>query len=639
MSKSAASPKIGGLARPINFTATEIENIYECAERLTGGSQRGRYRKEIIITNVEKRMHENGMTDLSAYLFFAERDPVEKMHLLSSLTIHTTSWFREPIHYTKLESLIIENISEFQGRPLNMMCSACASGEEVYSFGLVLESIRANFAYFDYRIVGFDIDPVSIDRAKKAVYKTVNNLDAVPPKLHKYLLMGTGKAEGKFTLDKEVRKRCEFKTFSLIDRWPGTESFDIVTCRNALIYFESDVMEKIVRGLTGVMKPNGLLVVGTSDFIDAQKNKLKDIGKSIFVFEGMRPLSKYASSPKVLIVDDSATIRITLTKLLTKAGFRVDAVESAKEASEYLRKESVSLITLDLHMPGTDGQTWLNQQRASGLKTPVVVISAADPHEAKGVLTALSNGAQDYFDKDRLLKDPKIIMESLHAIIEGYEKPKVELKVAPAPEANETTSPPKPLIKVKRPQLILLGASTGGTEALKIVLDRMPEDSPPIIVIQHITSVYAKAFHEKLAASSGLKMVEAENGVLLRPGHIYMAHGDYHVQVTRLNDTLTIKNSNFPPVNGIRPCIDYLFKSASFLGNRLMAGVLTGMGRDGAEGLLEIKKIGGLTFAQNQESCVVFGMPKVAISLNAASIVGNLYEIRMRIKEAIAGDL
>ncbi|MDZ4660262.1 MAG: chemotaxis protein CheB [Pseudomonadota bacterium] len=620
------------------YSEDEKEIIFSYAERLTGSCQRGRYRKEILLNNVEKRMHARGLTNLSHYLKFATTDAEEKKYLLSALTIHTTAWFREPSHYSKIEKLVIENMSEFEERPLTMMCAACSTGEEVYSFGLVFESIRASFPKFNYKIVGFDIDPISVEKGQKAVYPAEDILKSISEKFTKFLLVGSGKTEGRFTLDKEIRSRCEFTAFSLKDEWPSTDLFDIVTCRNALIYFEPNVMATIVNNLTKLMKPNGLFVVGTSDFIDAPKNKLHDLGKSIYVFEGEAPLSKFANGPKILVVDDSSTIRSMLTKLLIKSGFRVDAVESAAEASEFLRKNNVNLITLDLHMPGMDGQTWLSQQRASGLKTPVVIISGANPTEAKSVLHALGSGAQDYFEKEKLMEAPKTIVQSLFAIIESYDKRKnrkvnIEASKDESVALKLTKKPPR-----RRPDLILLGASTGGTEALKIILDKMPINSPPIIVVQHISSGFAKAFHEKLASSSGLVMAEAAPGVQLKPGHLYMAHGDYHIELTKKYDELFVKNSYLAPINGIRPSIDHLFRSAAVTDSHLMAGILTGMGRDGAQGLLEIKKKGGITLAQDEDSCVVFGMPKVAIGINAASIVANLVEIRAEIKAAIAGE-
>ena len=515
-----------------------------------------------------------------------------------------------------------------------MYCAACSTGEEVYSFALLMEYIRTKHPKFEYKILGCDIDPVSVEKGKKAVYRE-DAVTSIPQKFQSMLLMGSGKTSGLFTFDKEIRKRCDFGVANLRDKQLGVSSYDIVTCRNALIYFEPNIMNGIVSNLVRLMKPNGLFIVGTSDFIEPEKHKLKDLGKSVYVMEGQSGLSGHSSAPKVLIVDDSLTIRNSMSKLLIKEGFRVDTAGSAQEATEYLRKEKPSLITLDLHMPGMDGQTWLTQQRANGLTTPVIIISGASPSEAKSVLNALGNGAQDYFEKEALMNNPIKIVEGLKAIIETYQSKKDKKPRLAQPTSGQS----KLKISPKRPSVVVMGASTGGTEALVRVLEKMPLNSPPIVIVQHINHNYAKPFHERLCRLSGLQMAEAVNGCLLKDGHIYMSHSDIHIELIARNDEIRIKTSNMGPINGVRPAVDCLFRSATFLGNKVCAVLLTGMGKDGAAGMLELRKKGAVTIAQDEESCVVYGMPKAAVEMGAVMVVGNLGDIRVELRSILESKL
>ncbi|OQW50538.1 MAG: hypothetical protein A4S09_01725 [Proteobacteria bacterium SG_bin7] len=612
------------------FNQYECAIIYAHAERITGTSQRGRYRKDILLNNIERRMHETGISSVTEYLHFAESDPGERQHLVSALTIHTTSWFRELPHYNELERMVRENIEEFLTRPLAIYCAASSTGEEVYSFGLMCELIREDYPKFDYKILGHDIDPISIAKGKKAIYKAEPAIQSIPQKYRKFILMGTGRTEGFFTVDKEIRKRCDFGVANLREKQSVAVLFDIVVCRNALIYFEPGVMNTIVANLLRLLKPGGVFVVGTSDFVEADKHELKDLGKSIYVIEGKVPFEGKSSQPRILVVDDSKTIRNGLTNLLVKEGFRVEAVSSAAEATEFLRREKVSLITLDLHMPGMDGQTWLSQQRGSGLQIPVVIISGADPSETKSVLNALGSGAQDYFEKENLMSNPRRVVEGLKAIIDTYHNKRDKKS-----KSGAGVFEPKLKIKPKRPSVIMIGSSTGGTEALIRLLEKMSSDCPPIVIVQHINLNYAKPFHERLCRLSGLGLQEAANGTVLKPGTIYMAHADNHIEINEKGHDICIKTTHMAAINGVRPSVDCLFRSGVFLASRACAILLTGMGKDGAQGMLELRKKGAVTLAQDEESCVVFGMPKAAIQLGAVMVVGNLSELRIELKSII----
>ena len=179
-----------------------------------------------------------------------------------------------------------------------------------------------------------------------------------------------------------------------------------------------------------------------------------------------------------------------------------------------------------------------------------------------------------------------------------------------------------------RPDLILLGASTGGTDALNKLLTNFPTRSPPVLIVQHIPANFAKAFAERLISNSGLKLGEMRSGALLKEGHIYISLEDAHIGVKKHGGEYQLELSYSPPMNRHRPSVEYLFQSCLPFANKVAATILTGMGNDGAQSLAELKKRGGITFAQSEESCVVFGMPKEAIKLGGAGFIGDLRAIR-----------
>ncbi len=603
------------------FSDRDVETIYELTEEITGTCQEGRFRKSILINNVRRRMDHHGIIDLKEYIRFAKAEKSEMDYLVSALTIHTTSWFREPKQYEILEKRIGDAIGTYRQRPLRVLCAACSTGEEVYSFALILERLREFYAGFDYKIDGFDIDPVSVKTGEKAIYRMENGYKEISDPHRRFLLIGNGKTEGYFTLTKAIRDRCRFFVKSLKDKGVDHDNiYDVVICRNVLIYFKSEEAQGIVKNLLAQMDESGMFITGTSEAVIAAGLDLTNLGASCFVHKGKEKLVGKDKRHKCLVVEDSAIDRAIMKRQFEKYGLDVEAVESAEDATNYLNNHKVDIVTLDLQLPKQSGFDWLKAQRQNGLKTPVVIISGALPHEAQKVLDALGTGAQDYFNKNELRKNAREIVERLesivhHNIVSGG---KGNPKVVSAKKADEK----------KRPDLILIGSSTGGTEALVQLLPNMPTNCPPILVVQHIAQQFAPAFYERLANISRLKMVKPADHMLLEPGHLYMSDGDYHIGVGEQGGVFRLRIGTSMTYGVHRPSVDYLFKSACRVQGNITAVLLTGMGKDGARGLLELYKKGALTFCQDEASCVVFGMPKEAIQLGAARVVGNLQEIR-----------
>ena len=199
---------------------------------------------------------------------------------------------------------------------------------------------------------------------------------------------------------------------------------------------------------------------------------------------------------------------------------------------------------------------------------------------------------------------------------------------------------PSGKLRLRKPELCLIGASIGGPDALAKLVKDLPKDLPPLVIAQHISVNFAQAFAEHLAKVSGLKLPKPTHGMPLENGNLYMAGGDYHVGVKRRQGKFYLVMADSPPVKRHRPSIDYMFSSLGEPsgGERIFAAILTGMGADGAEGILKLRKSGAMTFAQEPKSCVVFGMAKEAVKLGAITYLGTVPDIRRQLDLALQMD-
>lgn len=463
----------------LEFSEYESQKLNELASGLLGFDCSNQTQRQLMFQNVKRRLREREVNSISDYLDSIKTDQVEARHLISAMTIHYTGWFREMIHYDRLDEFVRNNIKMWRNRKFKVLCGAVSTGQEAYTTAIVLEKIRRELRHtstpFDYEIESWDVDWLSLQEARKAIYP-VEQLTQIPAQFRGFLDMGVGKAAGLFTLNEEIRERCEFRTKNLVylSAIDLREKFDWLACRNVLIYFKPERITEVIGYLKTMLDFKGRLVVGASEVHHVPLTEFKSEGSGIF--------SKIGSS---------------------------------------------------------------------------------------------------------LQKEP------MHT------------------------------------DLILIGASTGGPEALVAMLKAMPKQSPPILVVQHISHDLAKAFGERLAQESELKLGAGADMTLLEPGHIYMALGDYHIKIEQQADgRYRLRHSNEPPFQSSRPSVHHLFQSANKFANRLIAVILTGMGQDGAEAIAKLRGNGALCLVQDEASSVVFGMPKAAIAARGADMVGDPTEIR-----------
>ena len=341
---------------------------------------------------------------------------------------------------------------------------------------------------------------------------------------------------------------------------------------------------------------------------------------------------------KVLIVDDSALVRRMLTEMLSSdASITVlGAAHDAYDAREKIKALNPDVLTLDVEMPRMDGVTFLrNLMRLRPM--PVIMVSSLTDKGAEVTLDALSIGAVDYLPK------PKI---DLAATLADY-KEELIAKVKAAASARlrapttTTASASADAILAKRDPLrqlrtteriIAIGASTGGTEAIKEVLIRLPPDTPGIVITQHIPKLFSGAFARRMDACCQVSFCEAEDGQQILRGHAYVAPGDMHLLLVRDGARYVCRLDAGAPVNRHKPSVDVLFRSVAQQAGRNAIGViLTGMGKDGALGLKEMRDAGARTVAQDEATSIVWGMPGEAVAVGGAADVLPLCDIWSRV--------
>lgn len=362
---------------------------------------------------------------------------------------------------------------------------------------------------------------------------------------------------------------------------------------------------------------------------------------------------------KVLIIDDSAVVRTMLTDMLGRDP-QIEVVGTAHDAymaRDKIEKLKPDVLTLDVEMPKMDGITFLsNLMRLHPM--PVLMVSTLTEKGARVTMDALAYGAVDFVCK------PKIDIS--HSFLEYAEELREKVKTAARARVRQYVEKPAQLLRngtngpsVKysvdevipgalaprkhfrtTDKLIAIGASTGGTEAIREVLEQFPLDTPGIVVAQHIPVSFSKAFAERVNQHCTIQVKEANDGDPILPGHAYIAPGNRHLMVVRDGARWRCRLSDDVPVNRHKPSVDVLFRSvANAAGPNSIGVILTGMGKDGAQGLKDMMDTGAWTIAQDEASSVVWGMPGAAVEIGASKDVLPLDRISERVLNVLATQL
>ena len=342
---------------------------------------------------------------------------------------------------------------------------------------------------------------------------------------------------------------------------------------------------------------------------------------------------------KVLIVDDSALIRSVMSEIVNSQP-DMEVVATAPDplvARELIKKHNPDVLTLDVEMPKMDGLDFL--EKLMRLRPmPVLMVSSLTERGSEITMRALELGAVDFVTKPKISiqtgmrEYTELITDKIRAAARARVKAR-SVHQGVAPSALQALR--SPLISSEK--LIIIGASTGGTEAIREFLMQMPSDCPGILIAQHMPEGFTSSFARRLDSLCKISVSEAAGNERILPGHAYIAPGHSHLLLTRSGANYMTKIEQTDPVNRHRPSVDVLFRSASLAAGKNAVGViLTGMGKDGAAGMLEMKNAGAHNFAQDEASCVVFGMPREAIALGAAHEVGSLQALPRMVLEHLA---
>lgn len=343
---------------------------------------------------------------------------------------------------------------------------------------------------------------------------------------------------------------------------------------------------------------------------------------------------------KVLSIDDSAVIRQVLSQIINSQPDMV-SVGSAPDpelARDMIRRAQPDVLTLDIEMPKMNGLEFLEMLMQSK-PMPVIMVSSLTKQGASETLRAMELGAIDFVQKPTINIREGMLNYSREIVTKIRIASTAKLRRLPVPEGKplRMDEPTPAAHGVKEQSIIALGASTGGTEALREILVRMPTNCPPIVIAQHMPPMFTRQFAARLDSNCEIRVKEAQDAEIAQPGCAYIAPGDFHLTVKAIRGGYVLHLNQDEPVNRHRPSVDVLFNHvARQAGGQAVAALLTGMGRDGAAGLLEIHRAGGWTIAQDESTSVVFGMPREAILMGAANEISGLPDIADRILSHIA---
>ena len=342
---------------------------------------------------------------------------------------------------------------------------------------------------------------------------------------------------------------------------------------------------------------------------------------------------------KVLIVDDSALIRSVMSEIVNSQP-DMEVVATAPDplvARELIKRHNPDVLTLDVEMPKMDGLDFL--EKLMRLRPmPVLMVSSLTERGSEITMRALELGAVDFVTKPKISiqtgmrEYTELIADKIRAASRARVKART---LQPAASAGPLSALRSPLISSEK--LIIIGASTGGTEAIREFLMQMPSDCPGILIAQHMPEGFTTSFAKRLDSLCKISVCESQGNERVLPGHAYIAPGHSHLLLARSGANYMTKLDQGPAVNRHRPSVDVLFRSAAEAAGKNAVGViLTGMGKDGAAGMLDMRGAGAHNFAQDEASCVVFGMPREAIALGAAHEIGPLQQLPRMVLEHLA---
>ena len=577
----------------------EEEACLKLAQHFTGCNISNEYLVRAIISNTRRRIQTLELDHFVDYVYLMIEDRLELLRFLNNTTIHTTFWFREERHF----ELLIESIKESKKRNIKINSLACSTGEEAYSLAFICEELVEQGVIDEYQIDASDIDLYSILRARKGIYN-VTGISRFIRDFSRFY-----KIEGKeFTIDSKIRERISFKKENLLEL-NESGPYDFIFARNVLIYFDFLRIKKIIRSVGSRLKDDGVFVIGHCESLDlGEQNQFTLMSHSRYQkvsYAGTESISvTRPNKKKVLCLDDSETMLKVLEKRLSN-DFELFLVTHYKEADKVLKDHVIDHIILDLNMPEMSGDEYLKRLRRRNKFTPVLILSEVSAKEAQKVVGSLMTKNVDFLNKSKATR--LAIFEKLqgHNYLEK--------------NSIQRDRSAMPLLGNENFDAILIGGSTGAIPVITDMLSNLSKPHLPIVIIEHIESSFAEVLAESMSEVARSPLGEIKEHTPLECDHIYLAKKDAHLIIDQTTSgQLEISYGDSGLCDGHRPSITKLFESASRTSGKFASFLLSGMGKDGASGLLDLNRQGSLTITQEENSCVVFGMPKVALEYKAS---------------------
>ena len=590
-----------------------------------------------------RRSKELGHETLESYLEFVMKDQQELRHCGQLIATHTTQWFRELVHFQWVRPRLRE-IVEKKGK-VTFWSAACSTGEEVYSllFLALLEGLRPD----QIRILGTDVSEQALQKAKDLPKSESfhRQMEMLKKKL------GVSAAGVEERVFEALGKSIKFRNFNLIhSEMDSKMKFDFIFLRNVLIYFDRQTTSTVCQKLSRHLDQDGHLILGLSESFRAEEIGMKSLGNSIYNIEGVDRIEQEAppvetspiiepsvtAQPKVrlLLIEDSPSMR----KILRTIYEKIPNVEVVAETGSYQKAVSLfnelspNMVSLDMKLEDGTGNDFLAKVSSSPFfhKTKTLLLTDCSAADGPMVMDALAMGAKYYIQKPKSgeLKD-------FWPMLEGFVS---SLFQPPQDASNASLSTRADILKREHsPEFILIGSSTGGTEVVKDIVGGLPRNCPPIIVVQHMPESFTAVYAQRMQQVTGRPVYEVRSAMKIEWGSAYIASGGMHLQLTKKNNEFWVEANDGVPVNRFKPSVSVLFSSAQALGiaARSIAIMLTGMGRDGSEEMLHLKRSGALTMAQSRESCAVYGMPAAAVELGAVDHVSDPKSMIETIKQVL----
>lgn len=584
---------------------------------------------------IQRRMRQLKFNSMGEYRLYFVDHQKQEMKLVFSSIIETEEdlklfrWKRE-MNELALRLLDKENFKDKS--EYNVFVPFVGSGEDLYSLAIYLNQWKKRKgSHLKFNIWGHEIDFSLIEIAKNGVYPLSKLMSIDENYIGLGIEKGHGETEGWIQICDEVFEMCKIEQSQTLNCYQNIK-FDLVFWPGIQNYIDNHAdSNSVLKCISEILDEGASLLANIKGVGHTPFNTWKSLGALILKKEFNNESFEISKMVKVVLADDSRMIRDVVKRMLTKEkGFEVVAeAKNGFELTEINKNIQSDVILLDINMPEMDGITWLELNK-DVKHPPVVIFSSVNYSDAVKSLNCFEYGAVDYLEKPKISN----IEFEINRIREVLRAASTVKNVNPIKRRNPIHSPKWILNNHENPSghLIAIGASTGGVEALTQILTRLPSKMPPILVVIHIPVSFSAAFADRLNSLGPLKVVEAKDGMLIEESTVYIAPGgsQFGVLENALSKTLTCQVSlDEAPINFCKPSVEYMFNSLTKLTHdwSLKAGLLTGMGSDGAQGLLKLKKASVETFSQSQETCVVYGMPKAAFEMGAVDQVLDLEDI------------